>query len=63
MGHQDFHLIEAYSDDKEPILDLADKGFYVEDGKVMPYKKSDQQGMPTFLVYLSEVFYLLTLND
>ncbi len=42
MGNQDFHLIEAYSDDKEPILDLADKAFYVKDGKVMPHKKTDK---------------------
>ena len=34
-----YKVVEAYSDSKEYILDVADKAFLVEDGKIIPYKK------------------------
>ena len=34
-----YRIIEAYSDDKEEILDEADKAWLVKNGKIEPYKK------------------------
>lgn len=35
-----FRVVEAYSDDPEPVLDLADKPFMVKkDGEIVPYRK------------------------
>lgn len=37
----EFVLLEAYSDDKEEILDLAEKAFFItEDGEVKPLKEA-----------------------
>ena len=35
----DVRILEAYSDEPEPILDVAEKAFMVDDGKIRPYKK------------------------
>ncbi|WP_162425629.1 HAD-IB family phosphatase [Pontibacter pudoricolor] len=36
---QKYRIVEAYSDDKEEILDEADKAWLVKKGKIVPYKK------------------------
>ena len=36
----DVRIVEAYSDEPEPLLDAAEKGFMVEDGVIRPYQKS-----------------------
>ncbi|MHA6248372.1 HAD family hydrolase [Pontibacter sp. CAU 1760] len=35
--HQQFKVIEAYSDSKEDILEIAEEAFLVEDAKLYPY--------------------------
>lgn len=35
---QPYHIVEAYSDSKEEILDEADKAYLVKDGKITPYQ-------------------------
>jgi HAD superfamily phosphoserine phosphatase-like hydrolase len=37
-----YKIVEAYSDSKEYILDIADKAFLVEEGKILPYSKQDK---------------------
>lgn len=34
-----YKIVEAYSDDKEEILDEAEKAFLVKDGRIVPYTK------------------------
>ncbi|MCJ8164192.1 haloacid dehalogenase-like hydrolase [Pontibacter sp. E15-1] len=34
----DFEVVEAYSDSKEAILDIATKAFLLKDGKIEPYQ-------------------------
>ena len=34
-----YKIVEAYSDDKEEILEDAEKAYLVKDGKIQPYKK------------------------
>ena len=38
FGKGNFQVVEAYSDDPEAVLDLADKAFLVEDGNIEPYR-------------------------
>ena len=37
FGSKDFHITEAYSDNREPILDRADKAYLVKNQKLIPY--------------------------
>lgn len=40
FGAESFRVVEAYSDDPEPILDMADQAYLVkEDGEIVPYQK------------------------
>lgn len=34
-----YELIEAYSDEKEAILDKAEQGYFIKNGEVIPYRK------------------------
>lgn len=36
----DVRIVEAYSDEEEPMMDVAEKAFLVKDGKIQPYRKS-----------------------
>lgn len=35
----DVRIVEAYSDEEEPMLDVAEKAFLVKDGVISPYQK------------------------
>ncbi len=35
----DVRIIEAYSDEAEPLLDAAEKAFFIQDGVITPYTK------------------------
>lgn len=37
LNGKPYRIIEAYSDNEEPILDEAEKAFLVKDGKIVPY--------------------------
>ena len=37
LNGRPYRIIEAYSDNKEPILDRAEKAFLIKDGKIVPY--------------------------
>lgn len=38
LNNRPFRIIEAYSDSKEEILDMAEKAFLLKDGEITPYK-------------------------
>ena len=37
-----YSVVEAYSDSKEEILDVAEKAFLVKDGEIKPYEKNGE---------------------
>ena len=40
FGKDAFRVVEAYSDDPEPVLDMAEQAYLVKkDGKIVPYQK------------------------
>lgn len=41
FGAASFHITEAYSDSKEPILERADKAYLVKHEKLIPYSQND----------------------
>ncbi len=39
FGKGNFQVVEAYSDDPEAVLDIADKPYIIEEGEVKPYSR------------------------
>lgn len=37
LDRKPYRIVEAYSDSKEPILDKADRAFYIKDKAILPY--------------------------